>query len=388
MDAMRGHDQGTIYFRGDRKAKVAAVRIAGSRHTIMCPHRNHKRNDRDCRESQAALARLIALRDAGTRDPRRVRLGPFLERWLDVLTTAPATRRQHERNVRVHINPVLGHLTLADLDHTYVDRMLDELTNARNGEPLDGQTKRHVRATLRVALNEAVRDGTVTRNAAALARPPKMGPKERVALDAGQVRRLIEGSRDDRYHALYVLCATVGLRLSEALGLAWSDVDFDGATLRVRHTLHRTHPGDTDHDPEDPWVLRPPKTAKSRRTVPLTPVALAALRTHRERQDEERGNYPRPIDSLVFLTPTGLRIHGSNMSANLRRTLVRLGLPVVTCHDLRHSAATVMFAAGVPLPVIADILGHSTVRVTADLYRHHVEALSRDAADRMQGAVG
>jgi integrase len=91
---------------------------------------------------------------------------------------------------------------------------------------------------------------------------------------------------------------------------------------------------------------------------------------------------------MVFTTTKGQPIHGANLSKVLHAHLDRLGLPRVTCHDLRHSCATVLFSMGVPLPVISDMLGHSTIRVTADLYRHRVPQLSRDAADRMQEAIG
>ena len=372
MDEMRGHNEGSIYYRSDRRTKVAAVMIGQARHTMSCPHRDHRARDRDCPESQANLAALLALRDAGTLDPRRVRLGPFLQRWVNSLDLAPATIRQHEMIVRVHLAPALGHLTLADLAPSHIETYL-----ARRD--LDGQTLRHHRATLRRALTSALRDGIISRNQAALARPPKMGPKERTALDAGQVRRLIEGSRDEPLHALWVVGATCGLRLSEALGLAWSDVDLERSLLHVRYQLARV---------DGEWQRRRPKTAKSRRTIPLPAVTVETLRAHQERQEADRGDHPTPIDGLVFTTAAGQPIHGTNVLPPLRRTLRRLGLPVVTYHDLRHSTATVLFAAGVPLPVISDILGHSTIRVTADLYRHHVASLSRDAADRMNEAVG
>lgn len=215
-----------------------------------------------------------------------------------------------------------------------------------------------------------------------------MKPRERQFLDAGQVRILIEGTREHRLWPLWVLAVSTGLRSAECRGLVWSDIDFAAGSLTVRGTLQRTHEGEADHEEGDPWARRPPKTAKSRRTIQLPAVTLAALQEQRERQTAERGERPAPIDDYVFRTVGGFPVDGSNVLPELYAELERLGLPRVTFHDLRHSAATVLFAAGVPLPVIADILGHSTVRVTADLYRHHIPALSKDAADRMQAAIG
>ena len=189
---------------------------------------------------------------------------------------------------------------------------------------------------------------------------------------------MIEGTRDDRLHALWVLAATTGMREAEMLALTWDDID--EAHVTIRHTLHRI---------DGEWKLRQPKTEKSRRTIPLPPVTVAALREHRVRQMEEQaaaGALGR--SGLVFTTPRGQPIHGSNLSKELHAVLKRLKLPKVNPHDLRHSAATVLYAAGVPLGVISRMLGHSTIRLTADLYTHRVEDLEKDAADKMQGAVG
>lgn len=203
-----------------------------------------------------------------------------------------------------------------------------------------------------------------------------MHKAERVYLTTPQVRRLIEEGRDDRLWPLWVLIVTTGLRVSEALGLAWSDVGPDSVT--VRHQLARR---------DGQWVRSEPKTRRSRRTVALIPIAVEALAEQRRRQDAERGDHPRPIDGLVFTMPTGAPIHATNLLPPFRALLSRLGLPRVTIHDLRHSAASMMLAAGVPLPVIADVLGHSTVRVTADLYAHVGIELRRDAADRLAEAL-
>lgn len=194
-----------------------------------------------------------------------------------------------------------------------------------------------------------------------------MSKAERQVLDATQVRALIDGTRDDPLHPLWVLAATSGMRLAEMLALTWDDVDLPGARLTVDATLHRI---------DGQWQRRSPKTAKSRRTVTLTPVAVAALRT-----------IWRP-SGLVFVTAKGMPIHGSNLPKVLHAHTDRLGLPRVTIHDLRHSAATILYASGADIESIADMLGHSTSRVTADLYRHRVPELQRDLAARMQEAVG
>jgi integrase len=233
-----------------------------------------------------------------------------------------------------------------------------------------------------------------------------MSKKERTVLTGPQVRTLIEGTKDDRLHALWVLAATTGMREAEMLALTWQDIDmggdadrpdaaragmstraFEGSSPSATQPFVRVH--STLHRIDGAWVLRDPKTEKSKRTIPLASVTVQALKAHRTRQLEEqarKGAMGR--EGMVFTTERGQPIHGPNLSKVLYAHLDRLGLPRVTVHDLRHSAATVLYAAGVPLPVISDILGHSTIRVTSDLYRHRVPELAKDAAERMQEAVG
>jgi integrase len=218
-----------------------------------------------------------------------------------------------------------------------------------------------------------------------------MAKKERPILTAAQARTLIEGTRGDRLHALWTLAVTTGLRNAELLGLAWSEVDLAAPALRVSATLQRIPTGDLWPSGKRKHAARlaDPKTDKSKRTIPLTAVAVEALREHRRRQLEDQARTGHLGKSgLVFATARGRPLHGSNLPKALRPHLERLGLPRITVHDLRQSAATVLFASGVPMPVISDILGHRTTRITEDLYRHRVPELSREAAKRMQEAVG
>jgi integrase len=424
MLAVRSHNEGTVFFRAKDRHMVASVSMPnGKRPTLACPHR-HRPSDRDCPEAKANLAELLRLRDH--RAPpggHTLTLGAFLTGWLrDVKPSlAPATWRRHESICRVHISPALGDRRLSELSVADVRSLLAD-------GRLDPQTRRHHRATLRRALADALREGLVTRNVAALAEPPRMSKPERTYLNAEQVRTLIAGTRDDRLHALWTLAATTGMREAEMLALTWADIELgdehgnravsqgadlggtdrrdsrgderqardrgvgragqsgvlhpDGlhARVTVRATLHRV---------EGQWVLRDPKTARSRRTIPLTPVAVNALREHRRRQLEEQARLGvMGREGLVFTTAKGQPLHGPNLSKLLFAHLDRLGLPRVVVHDLRHSCATVLFSMGIPVEVISRMLGHTNSRITSQIYMHHVPELQHEAAAAMERAVG
>jgi integrase len=236
---------------------------------------------------------------------------------------------------------------------------------------------------LRIALAAAVRDGLVARNAAADALPPRLPHRSIAYLSAPDVRRLLDGTRDDEFGPIYALAVSTGLRLGELLGLGWQDVDFAAGTLTVRQSLARTADGK--------WALDEPKSAGSRRTIPLPSTAADALLRQRDRQDAAReaaGSAWQDRAGLVFTDGIGRPLIGPRVSYAFRRARAAAGLPPVRFHDLRHCAATLMLAEGVPLAVISRWLGHSGIVITAAHYAEVVPTLQHDAAAAMDRALG
>lgn len=269
-------------------------------------------------------------------------------------------------------------IPLTALTPAHVERAMAALTD----RGLSPQTVRHARSTLRRALRDAQRDGILNRNVAALARPPRADRREMRALTAAEVGRLVAGTADDRFGPLYALAAGTGLRLGELLGLQWSDVDLDARQLTVRRALSRAHGGG--------FELAEPKTPRSRRTVMLPAIALDALRRQKARQAADRlaaGTAWQDSRGLVFTDALGRSGDPSAASVAFRTAADRLGLPV-RLHDLRHTAASLMLAAGVPLKVVSEALGHSSIAITADVYSHVTPDLRREAADALDRAFG
>jgi integrase len=186
-----------------------------------------------------------------------------------------------------------------------------------------------------------------------------------------QARALIEGTRDDPRHALYVTALGTGLRQGELLALRWQDVDLSRGELHVRHSLGRFT-----------RELSPTKTERSRRTLRLPGSVVAALAAHREAQTVI------PVSGLVFCTPDGKPLHSVNVTLSLQRTLRRLGLPQRRFHDLRHTFATLAIEAGEDIAVVSRALGHSSVATTADIYLHVTPAMRDGLAARMEAVLG
>ena len=389
----RSAGEGSVYRTADGRRWRGAVTWTEpngtrSRRFVSAPTSAEARDKLDLLRRELRLGTLAPAGPALT-------VALFLAQWIerDRARVRPSTWKSRELHVRCYLTPTLGRLTLTRLMPADVERALAGFVasgrpaigeSGQHGrhKPISPLTARHVRATLRRALSDAVRDGLVGRNAAGDARPPYVPHRPIAYLEAAQVRRLLDATRGDEYGPLYALAASTGLRLGELLGLSWTDVDLSANTLKVRRSLARSAgPG---------WVLAEPKTARSRRTIPLPTVARDALWRQHERQDATReaaGTAWQDRDGLVFTDAVGRSLHPESISPAFQRARGAAGLPRVRFHDLRHSAATLMLAEGVPLAVISEWLGHAGIAITAAHYAAVVPALQREAADAMDRAL-
>lgn len=304
-------------------------------------------------------------------------LGAYLGRWTAAVrpTLRPATWREYAGHVERYWTPKLGEIPMPKLRAGDVERVMAEMMAAGRS----AATARAARTTLRRALKDAQRDGLVVQNVAALARPPRMVRLELQPLTVDETRRLLDATREDQYGPVFALLAGSGLRLGEALGLAWSDID--GRSLTVHRSLARADAGG--------YALAEPKTRRSRRTVPLPAIVLEALDRQRARQDDAKaaaGTAWQDRLGLVFTDTVGRPLSPTVVSHAFREAADALGLSV-RLHDLRHGYASTLLRAGVPLKVVSEALGHSSIATTADIYGHLEDATRRQTADAMDLAL-
>ena len=193
---------------------------------------------------------------------------------------------------------------------------------------------------------------------------------------------LLTTTRDHRFHAIYVLAVTTGMRQGELLGLRWDDVDLDSGRLHVRRELQRQR--------EAGLVFVEPKTGRSRWTILLSRRAISALREHRRRQSEVLllvGPEWKDQD-LVFCKANGCPYDPSWQTEVFKDVLKQAGLPAIRFHDLRHTAATLLLTQGVHPKVVSEMLGHATITLTLDTYSHLVPVLHAQSAAAMDAALG
>ena len=235
--------------------------------------------------------------------------------------------------------------------------------------------RQHVHALLHRALGQAVRLKLIRENPVAVVDRPRARRREIRSLTADEVRALLRAAEGDRLEALYVVAVTTGLRQGEIFALKWKDIDTRRRVLSVRRTLL---------DAGGHREVADPKTASGRRRVDLPDRTVEALRAHRGRLKVT----PHP-EAWVFTDTRGGPLRRSNL---LRRDwaplLARAGLAGVRFHDLRHTCASLLLAAGVHPKVVQERLGHATVGITLDTYSHVVGSLQREAADRIDELLG
>jgi integrase len=369
----RGRNEGSIYQREDGRwvGSVSLGIVAGRRRRRVIYGTTKREVQSRLHELQAAVAK-------GQPVPTdRLTVERFLADWLAVAAPKlrPRTVESYASHVRVHIVPAIGAVPLAKLGPADVQRLLDSLTAGGLG----AQTVAHVRATLRRALGQAERWGYVSRNVARLVDAPRIVQAQVNPLTVGEVRQLLEATREGRRYPLWVTAIATGLRSGELRGLRWSDVDLDAGLLQVCVQVASI---------DGVFVLVEPKTTRSRRSVPLPSIVVEALREHRRRQLQERllagSAWQGEGWGLVFPTLTGTPYNDHTLVRRLQADLAAAGIRRQRLHDLRHAAASLWLAQGVSPRVVMETLGHSTITVTMNTYSHVIPALQRDAADRMQ----
>lgn len=241
---------------------------------------------------------------------------------------------------------------------------------------------RQVHVLLHAAMQDAVRLGLIPINPVDAVTAPRQPYREMNTLSIEEVRELFRSSRNDWLHALWVTLTTTGLRLGEALGLRWEDIDLDRGTLTVRRALQRQG--------GNGLVIVNPKSATSRRTVELTQIAIDALREHRAKWLERKAllGHEWGGTASVFASDVGTSLDPRNANHSFGRAVNAAGLRRVRVHDLRHTAATLALQQGVNPKVVQEMLGHSSIMLTLGTYSHVVQPIRREAADRMNELFG
>jgi integrase len=382
MQKRRGRGEGSIRQRTDRRWEVRIDLGRGSD--------GQRRRKSAFATTQADAVRLLRklggrVADGQVLTTSTPTLATFIEEWFETNRDSwrPSTLRGYRGAIDGYLVKAFGPVRLEKLTPQRIQRWL-------LNEKAEHGARRRVslsHAVLRSALSSAQRMQLVSINAAALVRVPVPAKRPNQVLTVEQAIAFQRVAMTHRLGALFTVALACGLRLGEATGLRWEDVDLETGEVRIRQQLQ--------------WVgkrlvLEPLKTAKSRRTLVLPEICLRALRAHRTSQLEERmkAGADWHDTGLVFTIGRrgagrrlGTALHPRNVLRTLHALLEAADLPRVRFHDLRHSAASLLIAAGVELVEVSMLLGHSELRVTADLYSHLQKQTAARAARRMDAVL-
>ncbi len=373
----RGQNEGSIHKRAD--GRWVAILSLG--------YRNGKRHRKYIygatrREVQEGLTKALRDQHQGLPIvPDQQTVGQFIDHWMDTTCRHRVRETTHETYasmIRNHIQPNIGPVRLSKLTPQQINSMYETLLT----KGLSPRSVMYVHAVLRSALKQAVRWNLLARNPVEAVDPPRPARSQAAPLSPEQVSVFLEATKGDRLSALYTLALATGMRQGELLGLRWSDIDLEAGQLRVQRQLSRTKKG---------FAFTEPKTASGRRAIVLPRIATAGLVSHRARQAEERlqaGTEWSDLD-LVFANHWGRPIERQNLvKRSFHPILQAAGLPRFRFHDLRHTSATMLLSQNVHPKVVQERLGHSQISVTMDTYSHVMPSIQRDAAEKLDLALG
>lgn len=347
--------------------------------------------DRDIKTLQKKMADTRYEMEHGIYvNAQHMTLNTFFETWVSEIkenTVKENTLSVYREIYKIHIAPTLGKLQVSGINKLMVQRLLNNMS--QNG--LSANTLAKTKAILYSLFKEAMENRMITYNPCENI-TIRRDKTERRVLSYEEQKIFLAAIRGSRYEMLCILGLSTGLRIGELSGLRWSDISFEEKNLTVERTYVYLHDV-KNHQMKD--VFHSPKTKNSCRTIRLLDSTLELLKQHQTRQEKEKADLGKewcPVEGgedLVFTTKNGGPVRGLNVAETLNNYVKKINKqeaklaakenrePVIferiTPHTLRHTFATRAFESGIPPKVVQQILGHSSLEMTMDLYTHVTE---------------
>ncbi|MFO0426885.1 MAG: tyrosine-type recombinase/integrase [Planctomyces sp.] len=374
MAKKRGSGEGTVFQRADGRW-VGTISLGFSQRTGKRQRKTIYGTSQgevlqkleDLKQQRKHGAKTILAKDT---------VAGYLQRWLDddvILNKAAKTHQEYEQTVRLYISPFIGQIRLTKLDGEQLVAWQGKLARQK----FTANMRLRAIRVLRNALNKAVKLRILQFNPMAAVDKPKVLRKEVTPLEPDQCHRLVQACQEHRLGDLIILAAMTGLRKGELFALDWNAVNLQEGVLVVRRTLQEL----------SGLTLKEPKTAAGKRVVSLGREAVEALR-NRQRKALEEGFDPSEVP-IVFPNTSAGYLRSSNFDRNVWYPIRKAaGIPdTFVFHDLRHTQASLMLAAGVDLKVIQKRLGHRDFATTANTYSHLLQGAQTEAVQKVDALL-
>lgn len=329
------------------------------------------------------LRAITASVDAGTYlEPQKMPLSEWLEIWLSEYCGGikAGTKKAYSDTVKNHIKPSLGAVRLCELQPHQVQQFVNGL---QRGKPLSAKTIKNIHGVLCKALSEAVRIKYIASNPASGCILPKVVREEINPFEAEEIKSFSEAIIGNPSEALFFVALNTGMRLSEILGLRWTRVDFKKGIIKVDAQLLVKRGKNTQRE------LGLPKNSKPRTFKPA-PAVMDCLKAVQKKQLEWRlkaGGCWSNLLGLCFTDELGHEIPHATVEHRFTRILENAGISEHRFHDLRHTFTVESLRAGIDVKTVSEMLGHSSVSFTLDVYGHVTKAMQEDAANKLQAVI-
>lgn len=297
---------------------------------------------------------------------------------------------RYEGILRNHIKDTsLGKTKLKDLKSSTIQTYYNYMIREDEKTP---DTVKSINKMLKAALNQAVIERFIVTNPCNHITLPKVSPKEEVEIFTVEEQlKFVKATDGHRHRALFLLDLGTGLRISELVGLRWSDIDTKNLELTVNQIIRREpqldlKTGSKVDGLKTAFEEGTPKTASSKRTVPILPALIKELKLHQIMQNGEKLTAGELYvdNDLVFPNKLGEPTDARNLTRSYERLLERAGIPYKKFHSLRHTFATRLFEQGVDLKTVSTLLGHSDISITAKIYTHVMPKKKIEAVDKLK----
>lgn len=306
----------------------------------------------------------------------KMTLNQYLPKWLEMAAkrkVKDTTFENYQNVINFRILPVLGHVTLKDLNGSACQNFFNLLID----QELSNGYIKTIYKIFNISLEKAIDWDLILKNPLRKVDIPKERKRKYTVWKREELLRFLQVAKDEDldYFALFFVCIYTGLRRGELLGLKWEDVNFKDGNLHIQR--NQTYLNGT-------FTYGSLKTESSSRVIKLDDETLNTLMQHKKRQSELKLLYgPQySIENLIFSRKNGQPIQPTTLTVTFHNIMKKSNVPKIRFHDLRHTHATLLLEAGVSLKEVQERLGHSSIKMTGDIYAHVTEEMKSNASKK------